>query len=178
MNKSSDNFNVTPYLKESEILWRWYNVLSNDSRAFKSHGGEWSVNDVFCHFMMIEKMLIEQVEGRLASGKVKHVKWKHRRNALLLFAALWIPKRYKAPAAVSSAIELDRFVFDDWVNVRKRLLTLLIEFPSEHLNGLVFKHPTAGPIMMKDAMRFLRFHMRHHYPQLRSLAQRGGFIGF
>jgi hypothetical protein len=178
MNKSSDNFKATPYLKESEILWRWYNDLSEDSRGFKSHDGEWSVNDVFRHFMLIEDMLIEQVEGRLASGKVKRAEWKHRRNAILLLAALWIPKRYEAPKAVSKAIELEKFLMEDWINLRKRLITLLEEFPSEHENGLVFKHPLAGPIRMKDAMRFLRFHMRHHYPQLRSLAKRGGFIGF
>jgi hypothetical protein len=178
MNKKFTQLNASGYIKDSESLWRWYNDLTEDSRGFKSHDGEWSVNDVFRHFMMIEEMLIDQVKGRLASGKVKGAEWKHRRNAILLLAALWIPKRYKAPAAVSRAIELERFVFDDWMNVRKRLLTLLEDFPSEHENGLVFKHPLAGPIRMKDAMRFLRFHMRHHYPQLRSLAKRGGFIGF
>lgn len=174
----SNQLNATEYIKDSELLWRWYHGLSDDSRKFKSHVGEWSVNDVFRHFMMIEEMLIQQVMGRLASGKLKRAGWKHRRNAMLLFLALWIPKRYKAPVAVSEAIELEKFLIDDWINVRNRLVTLLEEFPLEHLNGLVFKHPLAGPIRLSDAIRFLHFHMRHHFPQLRSLAKRGGFVVF
>lgn len=177
MNKNKQ-LNVSKYLKDSELLWDWYLGLNVESREFKSNGEEWSVNDVFRHFMLIEQMLVEQVKARLTSGKVKRAGFKNYRNAYLLFGALWIPKRYKAPIAVSRPNELIDFELEEWKKVRLNLLVLLSDFPMEQINGLVFKHPLAGPLRIGDAMRFLRFHLRHHFPQLRSLAKRGGFEVF
>jgi hypothetical protein len=176
--KKYTQMKASPYLRDSELLWEWYVGLSAESRGYKSNHGEWSVDDVFRHFMLIEEMLVGQVTKRLASGKVKRSGLKNWRNAMLLLAALRIPKRYKAPAGVSESIESVEFILEDWRKVRKDLTDLLNDFPLEHMNGLVFKHPSAGPIRISDAMRFLHFHMRHHYPQLRSLAKRGGFVEF
>ena len=178
MKDHSTQINAASYMRDSESLWLWYEGLDDKSKEFKSHGGEWSVNDVFHHLMVVESMLIAQVKDRLASGKVRLAEWKHRRNALFLVAALRIPKRYKAPAAVLKSIESAEFILEDWQKVRLDLIVLLKEFPTEHINGLVFKHPSAGPIKISDAIRFLYFHMRHHFSQLRSLAKRGGFVGF
>ncbi len=166
------------YFDLTDRLWHWYGSLDENAKNFRYSPGSWSVNDVFRHLLMVEELLIGQVRSRLGSDKVKFARLKHRRNAFLLLAALWIPKKYKAPSAVSMNLDVRDFDLDKWKKNRGELVELLNQYPAEYTGALVFKHPSAGPIRLVDAVNFLKYHMKHHYPQLRSLAKAGSFRSF
>lgn len=166
------------YFELTDMLWNWYASLDERAKNFRHAPGSWSVNDVFRHLLLVEELLLAQVRSRLDSEKVKFARLKHRRNAWLLLAALWIPKKYKAPAATAMDIEIRDFDLEKWKINRAEMIELLRHFPAEYWEALVFKHPAAGPIRLIDGLNFLKYHVKHHYPQLRSLAKAGSFGGF
>ncbi len=166
------------YFSYSKRLWSWYSSLSDADREFQNEFGSWSVNDVFYHLMTVEEMVLRQVSQRLASGKIKKAGLVHRRNAVVLFVALWLPKKYKAPVAVSIQNDKQLFAIENWKAIRLEFEELLANFPIEHKSSLVFKHPLAGPLLMQDGLKFLTYHLKHHFKQLRVLSKAGGFEKF
>lgn len=166
------------YFRYSNHLWNWYSTLSTADKEFQNEFGSWSVNDVFYHLMTVEEMVFSQVNQRLASGKIKKAGLVHRRNAVFLFVALWLPKKYKAPIAVSIQNDEQSFAIENWKSIRLEFEELIANFPIEHKSSLVFKHPLAGPLLMQHGLKFLTYHLKHHFQQLRVLAKAGGFEKF
>jgi hypothetical protein len=163
------------YYDCTDQLWDWYSQLSESDRQFVIEKGSWSVNDVFYHLMAIEEMLLRQVRNRLISPNIKKAGWSHRKNAALLFIALWLPKKYKAPSTVSVQDNQRTFDLENWKLTRLEFQELILNFPKEHKASLVFKHPLAGPLLMHHGIKFLTYHMKHHFRQLRVISKSGGF---
>lgn len=177
MGLKSVDWAAKGYFDLTDKLWLWYESLDEKAQNFRHAPESWSVNDVFRHLLLVEKLMVEQVRSRLASDKVKFARLKHRRNALLLIAALWIPKKYKAPAVVTMDLQIQDFDLQKWKMNRVELVELIKHYPAEYDGALVFMHPAAGPIRLIDAVNFLKYHSKHHLVQLRSLAKAGNFNG-
>jgi hypothetical protein len=163
------------YFSNSNRLWEWYSNLSDSDKQFVIEEGSWSVNDVFYHLMAVEEMMLRQVRNRLASTNIKRARFIHRRNAMLLFVALWLPKKYKAPSTVSVQDNIPIFDLENWKTIRLEFRELISNFPLEHKSSLVIKHPVAGPLLMHHGIKFLTYHMKHHFKQIRAISKVGGF---
>lgn len=144
---------------------------SDDERHYKPDDKTWNMIEVAEHCHNIEKGVLFILNRNLKtlikpSGLGEMV----RSKILSLF--LFLPIRYKAPKVQGilpeGNVDLEKII-SEWSGTRKKLEEYLDHFPDEKLGFLVFKHPIAGKLNLKQTLKFLHEHTAHHHTQLHRL---------
>ncbi len=136
--------------------------------------GKWSVAEILSHLVSAERMSTSYVQKKIQgiheaadSGWWEEIKL----NALKISQR--IPGlRYKAPKRV---VENTTFYRDfatiqkEWDGVRSDLHKLVSSLSADQARKLIYRHPVAGYLNMKQCLLFFREHIIHHTPQIKRL---------
>ncbi len=93
-------------------------------------------------------------------------------RALLLRLALKSPLKFKAPpilATFPTNTSNPATLLNQWQTVRNKLGNYVDNLPREKEQALLFRHPSAGPLNLKQTLSFMADHIKHHRKQVQYL---------
>lgn len=142
--------------------------------------GKWSVNQVLAHLSNAEFGSLRYIRrkmqgiGSLGNSNI----WSVIRFRLLKWS-LDAPLRYKMPGQLpqpSNEMSFNELKVQFDKN-RQAISELILSFPEESLDKLIFKHPFAGRFSLHQTIHFMEDHYNHHLKQidriLKSVENRG-----
>lgn len=133
--------------------------------------GKWSISQILTHLLTSEKLSLgylkkkaQGIDAVKDSGLVENVRlW-------LLIISQRIPLKYKAPKVMVEntppAMPLPELV-EEWSTVREELKQFLVNMEDKHVRRVIYKHPIAGRLDVRQTMIFFREHIIHHTPQIK-----------
>lgn len=148
-------------------------TLSDDQLNAHSEG-KWSIAQILSHIIASEQLSVNYINKKILgikessdTGLFEELKM----IALILSQRLPFLK-FKAPnTVVEKTISYDttNTLHEAWQKTRNELKKVLVLFDEDQLNRKVYRHPIAGIINIKQAMRFFSEHILHHSPQIKKL---------
>lgn len=150
---------------------------STNQLMFSPAEGEWNVLQVMDHICQSERLSHAYMKRSL-SKKERPGKAGFRSafRLFLLKTAFKLPFSYKSPSiADPSGKELNYGnLKKDWESVREGLRQLIDKNDGEDLARLIYNHPVAGLMNMKQALEFMDNHLARHEVQIRNLLTHPG----
>ncbi|MDX2196947.1 MAG: DinB family protein [Cytophagales bacterium] len=130
---------------------------------------KWSVNQIICHLIMAENGTLESMNKRIMYGKVKEKIT--ILSAIRLFMLKFILNnkiKLKAPEAVAYPPNISDFDenITKWNEIRNKLKTYIQNFDATLANNMIFKHPIAGPMNLRQLLEYLHAHQSAHEKQI------------
>ena len=158
-------------------LFEDLNKYSDDDLNWKPKADQWSVLQVMIHLMLAEKAGLNYMQKKLSSG-ADHIPKAGILSAfsqIFLVAALRVPIKAKAPAAVSGENLPERSSFWDivkqWKKQREDLRAFLSTLPPEILVKQIYRDPFSGRSNAKGMLRFCDEHFHRHRKQINRILQ-------
>ena len=160
------------YHQKTESLWQEMAGISEDRLNRKPADGGWSAMQTAWHLLLVEENSLRYVQKKLGFGDTfEKTGIKTAWRSFLLFAALYMPLKFKAPKAASG----DHFpegssmkeLRERWTDVRTSWTDFLSNLPEDLLDKAVYKHPRVGKIGWAQMMDFLHVHFDRHLLQIR-----------
>jgi uncharacterized damage-inducible protein DinB len=138
--------------------------------------GAWSVAQVILHLAIAEEGVINYIDKKRSVGGHGPVGALAPVRLALLNTALALPLKFKAPAVVATVPPCTYAeACARWQAVRARMQDTFATIPEELIGHGLIKHPSAGKFDLVQGLRFVRWHVKHHRPQIeRTLRQVGG----
>ncbi len=130
----------------------------------------WSVSQVANHLYLSERFSLAYLKKKLSyPDTIPCFSFKSWWSLFLVKFTLWSPLKVKAPTTINmwseqevlSPEELDK----RWNVLRTELASLISENQPRFRTHLVFNHPFAGRMTMKQMLIFFNHHMAHHLRQ-------------
>lgn len=151
-----------------------FSSLPDSDWNFSPQPGKWSMAQVFTHLVTSEKLSVgymkkkaQGIEQAGTSGLLESVKM------IILVISQRLPMmKFKAPKVVvdNTPPAMDRQeLFAAWEKSRLELKNFLEGISDAHVRKLIYKHPVAGRLDVRQALVFFGEHIRHHRPQLMRL---------
>jgi uncharacterized damage-inducible protein DinB len=130
----------------------------------------WSVMQILDHLVLAEAMSLGYLEKKINGiEEVGTVGVRSRLGMLLIKLLMNGGRKFKAPKSVSQPdgqVTLDQ-VGRKWKEERQRLFTFLENYPDEHLDKAIYKHPVIGRISLVQMLAFFVVHIKHHEVQIK-----------
>lgn len=151
-----------------------FRSLSSDQLAKAPRPGSWSAAEVLSHLLAAEKLSVAYMQKKYQGihQASRSGFWEEIKLGVLLVSQRMPGLKFRAPKRVventprlMSLDEIDKA----WKAVREELQQLLEKIPSDRVDRIIYKHPAAGYLDVRQALVFLREHLIHHEPQLRKL---------
>lgn len=131
--------------------------------------GKWSIIQVLSHLVYIEKGIVQYINKKMlgrASLKKKNIiaslRFRLLKRLLDSSARFKMPKILGEPSNEKTIEELK----GEFVQSRIVLKKLVLDFPEEEFDKLIFKHPFAGRFSMQQTIDFIYDHYNHHIRQI------------
>lgn len=132
--------------------------------------GAWSIVQVISHLVLAESGTLGYIGKKIQAPQqeIPDVTPMSTLRSLALATALWSPLRWKAPERSRPAGEPESLesVRGRWDAVRQEWRERLETFPESLLRKAIFRHPFAGRLGMRQTLKFLDDHQRHHARQI------------
>jgi hypothetical protein len=129
--------------------------------------GAWSVAQVILHLAIAEEGVINYIDKKRSVGGHGPVGAMAPLRLALLNTALALPLKFKAPAVVATVPPCTYAeACARWQAVRERMQDTFATIPEELIGHGLIKHPSAGKFDLVQGLRFVRWHVRHHVPQI------------
>jgi uncharacterized damage-inducible protein DinB len=137
------------------------------------HPGKWSISQIVTHLLTSEKLSLAYMKKKaLGVEAVKNSGITETLRLWLLIISQRIPAKYKAPKVVTentpTALAFPALV-KEWSALRHELKQFLESIEDRHVRKVLYKHPLAGRLDVRQAMIFFREHINHHKPQIERL---------
>lgn len=141
----------------------------------KSPGpGKWSVSEILSHVITAERMSVMYIDKKIQGiHEVADSGWWEELKLFGLKVSQRLPGiKFRAPRRV---VENTSFYSDhdtirtEWDRVRSDARSLLSRIDSTQAKKLVYRHPVAGYLNIKQCFIFFREHIIHHTPQIKKL---------
>lgn len=132
----------------------------------------WSILQVFDHLIRTERSVRESSERNLLQKRAR-VSMREQLRAQRFLLMFRLPVRVRMPKAVSfimpgQPVSLNSIV-QAWDEERRLLHSFLLQQEPAALHFTAMRHPAIGALNLRDALRFLVVHQRHHEFQLQRL---------
>lgn len=170
----------TQWLKLEELRQRYHDAIQEanpEQLRFKASADSWNMLQIVEHLIISEKLSMDY----LISKNYANARQGGRAGAFIRSLGLRIlllsPLRFKAPAGWLQPGEnpdTERLL-DEWKQVRAGMYEYLRNFPEEKLIMMIYRHPRAGWLDIRQALNFFEDHMLHHQKQLLRIRQAAGF---
>ncbi len=113
--------------------------------------------------------MTKKIQGIDQAGKTGFI---DEFKMIILKISQRLPIKFKAPQIVVNAtpeyLNLDELE-KDWVKTRNDFRQLIDSVPEHQLNKKIYKHIIVGRLNTIQAVKFLREHTIHHWPQIKRL---------
>lgn len=147
-------------------------ALSETQLHFSSNPARWNLLQVVLHLMTSEKLSVIYIKRKTGSGKsIPASRLLSAFRLLALNIALKLPVKYKAPKMADTTGKEPDYekLKSEWKEVRSVLKKLIETLDDETLKSELFKHPVAGEMNMKQALKFMEIHSAHHQKQIHNI---------
>lgn len=136
--------------------------------------GKWSVSQILSHLITAERMSLKYIEKKMQGiHDVADSGWWEELKLLALKVSQRLPGiKFRAPKRV---VENTTFYLDydtirkEWDGVRNEVRVMLSKMDSAQAKKLVYRHPIAGYLNIRQCLIFFREHIIHHTPQIKRL---------
>lgn len=132
--------------------------------------GKWSIAQILSHLISSEKLSVLYLNKKTQGiHDLPDTGFKEELVMLILIVSQRLPLKFKAPKILADntiSYQTPDELNEAWEKVRGDLKESLKRFQDDQLNRKVYKHPIAGMLNMKQALRFFREHINHHTPQI------------
>ena len=156
---------------QQEALLAMVRNLPEEKFKASSTPGKWSISQILTHLLTSEKLSLAYIKKK-AQGidTVKNSGITESLRLWLLIISQRIPVKYKAPKVMVEntppAMPLTALV-EEWSAVRNELKQFLQNMEDKHVRKVIYKHPIAGRLDVRQTMIFFREHIIHHLPQIK-----------
>jgi len=163
---------IAPLEKLSQSTTVLFNKLANTNLEIlqkKPTENGWSVIQVINHLIMSETQSLMYLTKKINGiGEVNDRQWTDFYKIPLMRLSMSGRIRFKAPKFVSNPSNVETLdeVKEKWNNQREKFRQFLDEFPDEHMEKKIFRHPFAGRITLLQTILFFNFHLYHHQTQI------------
>ncbi len=141
---------------------------THERLAQQPRPGAWSVAQVVLHLAIAEEGIMNYIDKKRSLGGHRPVGVFAPIRLALLNSALALPMKFKAPAVVATVPPCSfAEACQRWQDVRERMQHCFATIPEELIGHGLIKHPSAGKFDLVQGQRFVRWHVRHHGPQIR-----------
>ena len=157
--------------QQREALLSSVKNLSEEKYNTSAFSGKWSISQILTHLLTSEKLSLAYIKKK-AQGidKVKNSGLVETLRLWLLIISQRIPLKYKAPKVMVEntppAMPLPKLI-EEWSIVRSELKQFLENMEDKHVRRVIYKHPIAGRLDVRQTMIFFREHIIHHTPQIK-----------
>jgi len=161
--------------RQREVLLSLLKNLPEEKLAASPYPGKWSISQIVTHLVTSEKLSLAYMKKKsLGIDGVKNSGITETLRLWLLIISQRIPVKYKAPKVVTEntppAMPLTALV-EEWSALRNELKQFLERIEDRHVRKVLYKHPLAGRLDVRQAMIFFREHINHHKPQIERLLE-------
>jgi len=156
---------------QREALLAMVRNLSEEKFKTSTIPGKWSISQILTHLLTSEKLSLGYIKKK-AQGidVVKNSGITETIRLWLLIISQRIPVKYKAPEVMVEntppAMPLATLV-EEWSTARNELKHFLESMEDKHVRKVIYKHPIAGRLDVRQTMIFFREHINHHMPQIK-----------
>lgn len=164
-------------LQRREILSA-FDQLTAEQLQFKPARDKWNLLQVLSHLVTAEKQSLAYIKRKLKNheelsnaGPGAYIRHK------ILQIALLLPVKYKAPR-IAEVREDDPdydIMKSEWDNIRTEMFSLIEEYDSKTLAKELYKHPRAGKMNIRQALKFFESHISHHQKQMERIMNSQSF---
>jgi hypothetical protein len=136
----------------------------------------WSPAQVLFHVVTVEELSLGYVRKKMQAGPaLPRAGWRSRLRCASVQVVLASPLRMKAPPATAEvpAFQDLQACRQRWETVRQGWQELLHGLPPELLDRVLYRHPFAGLLGMRDTLRFIQAHLDHHARQIERILAPG-----
>jgi hypothetical protein len=136
--------------------------------------GGWSVLEIVEHLVLSEEAVLRDMDHpeRL---RPKRRSLRARLGFAAVIGVLSSPLRVQVPS--SSMRPKGTRSFDElraaWEESHRALRRHVVAVEEGRISGAVFRHPIAGPLTTRQAMRMLRVHLERHTRQIQRILREG-----
>lgn len=168
MHKSIDHL-FQKMENHREDLYQRLQSYPSEVMNEKVNDDSWSVVQVIDHLILSEQSTIEYLKKKTTGGEPipSAGPASFFRYHVLKFAMI-LPIKFRAPRFIGNpdnSATLDQ-AMSRWKTVRLQLDQLLSTMTAEQINAEVFKHPIAGKMNLKQALKFIQSHVDRHTQQI------------
>lgn len=153
--------------------------LSEEQQNYKSDPNTWSLNEVVEHLILSQSGTLKYMQKKLPHAEsAPPTGFASKFASFSLRLALRSPIKFKLPqkANVNPGGEKDFSTLkEEWDEVADSFRNLLDQIDVKTANKLLFRHPRAGLINVKQTLQFLMDHFQHHQPQVDRIIKHPGF---
>ena len=137
----------------------------------------WSIGKVANHLYLSERLSLAYLKKKLSyPDTIPVFNAKSHGSLFLVKLTLWLPIRVKAPVKINMWDGQDILPPDQlelqWNEVREELASVITENQSRFSRHLVYNHPYAGRMTMKQMLIFMNHHLAHHLRQARRIIKK------
>src|SRR5215217_7628607 len=168
MPKSKVNLQFEKLESTRMKLWSRLRDLDNSILQFRPANDKWSILQILFHLNSSESNSVKYIRKKSQGGSsIPKSSFISSLKSFVLSAALRFLK-WKKPAVLPDPPEnlSTSEVINTWNETRIQLKQLLEKLPDDMLDRNIFRHPAAGRINMKDALKFMQDHFDHHLKQI------------
>jgi hypothetical protein len=163
-----DYFNTIQH--EKDALLKNVSNFPPEKLNYSARPGKWSVAQILTHLVTSEKLTVGYMKKKVqAADQLKNSGLSESLRLWVLILSQRVPLKYKAPKVILAntpeAPSLEELI-RQWDDVRTQLAEFLGSIDSKDVRKVIFKHPLAGRFDARQALIFMREHIRHHKPQI------------
>jgi hypothetical protein len=145
---------------------------SDPVKVAQLQAGKWSPAQIIFHIIISEKLALQYMRKKyLGIGESKKTGLWEAFKFVVLKISQRLPLKFKAPKILGEldplTLQLDQLEHE-WTYSRNELKSFLEKFDSDSVRRQVYKHPFAGKLNILQGIDFMREHIIHHLPQIRS----------
>ncbi len=163
--------------QRGEII-NMYNELAEDQLRFSPGPQEWSLLQVMRHLVTSEKQSMIYIQRKMGNQEeVPITGIDSTIRHLILKVALILPLKFKAPKIAQVSEEHPDFdsMKMEWDSIRDEMRSLIKNSDDKTLGKALYKHPRAGLLNIKQALKFIETHTAHHQKQMERIKKHLSF---
>jgi len=163
--------------QQKQVLMDLIRTLPDKNYRRQPHESSWSVGQVANHLYLSESLSLAYLKKKLSYPEtIPGFNLKSWWAVFLVKFTLMTNIKVKAPAKINMWGEQEVFspevLNQKWDLVREEMRSVI----SQHLPGfrshLVFNHPFAGRMTMRQMLIFINHHISHHLRQVRRIIKK------
>lgn len=175
MNKYQKYF--SKQVVQREKVYQKLLRVAVERSTVRPSSGAWCASEIMQHLNISEGGVLHVLSKQLSKdpSAFRSHELRGKWRSILLNLSLLSNFKFKAPSVVADAGEIEppADLYAKWTTFQRGMMELLGNIPPGMENKLVFRHPVAGWLSLKETLQFMRFHQMHH---MRQVIHRAGLL--
>ena len=140
--------------------------LSADCINQRPNPGAWSLAEIAQHLMLVEEEALRQFKAATPTNDRQTIR--DRAGRLMVHFVFRRGIRVKAPfrSVIPDSAKSLQEIRTSWNEVRSVLRAHLDSIQPDGLEALLFRHPVAGRMNVRQTLKLLELHFKHHLRQV------------